>query len=158
MQVCNPQEIRQAHSQYPRNSRVSLEKPLSLTWLRTTIVYVWLRGKKYKHLYWLMAYLDKVWFGNSLYQCWYNFGHHDLPVLQSFLFWFLDHRSHYNWKTLTICNQLNRYENIESYMYRPLIISQKVTEGNHQVTPLKKFWCEFLILSINREGGYLVVT
>ena len=30
MQVCNPQEIRQAHSQYPPNSRVSLEKPLSL--------------------------------------------------------------------------------------------------------------------------------
>ena len=28
MQVCNPQEIRQAHSQYPPHSRVSLEKPL----------------------------------------------------------------------------------------------------------------------------------
>ena len=35
MQVCNPQEIRQAHSQFPPNSRVSLEKPLSLTWLHT---------------------------------------------------------------------------------------------------------------------------
>ena len=35
MQVCNPQEIRQAHSQNPQNSRESLEKPLSLTWLRT---------------------------------------------------------------------------------------------------------------------------
>ena len=31
MQVCNPQEIHQAHSQYPPHSRVSLEKPLSLT-------------------------------------------------------------------------------------------------------------------------------
>ena len=35
MQVCSPQDIRQAHSQNPPNSRVSLEKPLSLTWLRT---------------------------------------------------------------------------------------------------------------------------
>ena len=35
MQVCNPQEIRQAHSQYPPHSRVSLEKTPSLTWLRT---------------------------------------------------------------------------------------------------------------------------
>ena len=35
MQVCSPQDICQAHSQNPPNSRVSLEKPLSLTWLRT---------------------------------------------------------------------------------------------------------------------------
>ena len=35
MQVCNPQEIRQAHSQYPRHSRVSLDKIPSLTWLHT---------------------------------------------------------------------------------------------------------------------------
>ena len=35
MQVCSPQGIRQAHSQNPPYSRVSLEKPLSLTWLRT---------------------------------------------------------------------------------------------------------------------------
>jgi hypothetical protein len=38
MQVCSPQDIRQAHSQNPPNSRVSLEKPLSLTWLRTEII------------------------------------------------------------------------------------------------------------------------
>jgi hypothetical protein len=31
MQVYNPQEIRQAHSQYPPHSRVSLEKTPSLT-------------------------------------------------------------------------------------------------------------------------------
>ena len=35
MQVCNHQEIRQAHSQYPPHSRVSLEKPPSLILLRT---------------------------------------------------------------------------------------------------------------------------
>ena len=39
MQVYNPQEIHQAHSQYPPNSRVSLEKPLSLMWLRTGILF-----------------------------------------------------------------------------------------------------------------------
>ena len=33
MQVCNPQENRQAHSQYPLHSRVSLEKTPNLTWL-----------------------------------------------------------------------------------------------------------------------------
>jgi hypothetical protein len=32
MQVCNPQDIRQAHSQYPPNSKVSLEKNSSLTY------------------------------------------------------------------------------------------------------------------------------
>ena len=37
MQVCSPQDIRQAHSQNPPNSRVSMEKPLSLTWLRTIL-------------------------------------------------------------------------------------------------------------------------
>ena len=31
MQVCNPQEIRQAHNQYPPDSQVSLEKTPSLT-------------------------------------------------------------------------------------------------------------------------------
>ena len=40
MQVCSPQDIRQAHSQNPPNSRVSLEKPLSLTWLRTQSFYI----------------------------------------------------------------------------------------------------------------------
>ena len=35
MQVCKPQEIRQAHSQFPPHSRVSLEKTSSLTWLHT---------------------------------------------------------------------------------------------------------------------------
>merc|ERR1712051_734239 len=32
MQVCSPQDIRQAHSQNPPNSRVSLEKPL---WIKS---------------------------------------------------------------------------------------------------------------------------
>ena len=37
MQVCNPQEIHQAHSQYPTHSRVSLAP--SFTWLRTHFLY-----------------------------------------------------------------------------------------------------------------------
>ena len=64
-------------------------------------------------MYWELAYLGTFCHCNYLCRCHYNFGHHILGVHQSFLFWFLDHRSHYNWRTLTICSQLNRCENIK---------------------------------------------
>ena len=62
-----------------------------------------------------LANLGTLCHCNFLCQGLYNLGHHDLPVLQCFLFCFLDHRSDYNWTIVPICSQLNIYEEVICY-------------------------------------------
>ena len=55
-------------------------------------------------MYWELANLGTLCYCNFVCQGLYNLGHRDLPVLQSFLFCFLDHRCDYNWTIGSICN------------------------------------------------------
>ena len=55
MQVCYPQEIRQAHSKYPPHSRVSLDKTPLLLKFNDKPNLMWLRTQNWKLFYFITA-------------------------------------------------------------------------------------------------------